>query len=170
MNILVCDEIKSDTEKLAHILDYSYGPGIKKEIFYSASDALSYIRSGAPVDICFLETVTPEMNGIELARNFRADGYAGEIVFISRNNGFAPESYEVKALGYLLKPPMPDEVRDIVNKAEDNLKKTDTNDAPDCGTVTRESGQSRENPRFRGIKRMVDYLAKRISYKSKGDK
>lgn len=162
MNILVCDGIESDMEKLTRILDYSYGSAVNKEVFHRVSDALSYVRSGAVVDICFLETITLEMNGIELARNLRADGYTGEIVFISRDNGYAPESYEVKALGYLLKPPMPHEVRDIVNKAEGNLKKKDTGGVSGCGAVMPEVGLPFESPRFRGIKRMADYLAKRI--------
>lgn len=166
MNILVCDEIKSDTEKLSRILDYSYGPAIKKEVFYRAFDALSYIRSGAAVDICFLETVTPEMNGIELARSLRADGYSGEIVFTSRNNGFAPESYEVKALDYLLKPLMPQKVRDVVNKAEGNLKKSGTDTVPVCYAVMREAAPPRENSRLGGIKHMIDYLIRRIFERS----
>lgn len=159
MNILICDEMESDANKLTYILDYSYGNAVKTAVFHSASDALSYIGSGAAVDVCFLETAMREMSGIELAKKMRAGGYEGEIVFLSRTNGFAAETYEVKALDYLIKPPIPDDVRDVLRKLEDKLRKN----GADCGAAAPEADpysgnfcvkEKRKTGRF--IKRLFD--------------
>lgn len=115
INVLICDESMSDAEDLVTILDYSYGTAMRTRVFYKSSGVLSYIR-GAPVDICFLELVMQEMSGIELAKALRANGYNGEIVFISRDKTFGPESFEVNALDYLQKPVMPEDVRNAVDK------------------------------------------------------
>lgn len=116
MNILICDESKSDARELTDILGYSYGSAMKVRTLNRATDARYYIRMDTTVDICFLEIVMQEMNGIVLAKTLRTDGYKGNFIFISRNKAFGPETYEVKALDYLLKPIMPQDVRKAVDK------------------------------------------------------
>lgn len=122
MFVLICDDNESDVKKLTSILDYSYGFAVKTVGFCQASDALSYIRSGADVDICFFETVTPGMNGIELAEQLREAGYMGEIVFLTASRVYGPDGFKVGALNYLLKPIMPEKVRGAISKAESKME------------------------------------------------
>lgn len=121
MTVLICDDNESDVKKLTSILDYSYGFAVKTVAFRQPADALDYIRSGAAVDICFLETVTQELDGIRLAEQLRAAGYADGIVFLTSTKGYGSESFEVNALDYLLKPIMPEKVRGAITKAEKRL-------------------------------------------------
>ena len=111
MYILICDDMHDDGFKLEQAIKVS-GIGAKCCYFDKGSDALSYIKTGAKVDVCFLDIVMPEMSGIELARQIRKmetdkGMKAHAIVFLTTSNEFASESFEVKAFTYLLKPPAP---------------------------------------------------------------
>lgn len=162
MNILICDANESDTNSLMEILNYSYPSDVEATVFRSAPDALSYIRSGAAADICFLETVTPEMDGIELARNLRAEGFAGEIIFISRDGTYGPETYEVKALYYLLKPPEPSEVQRAVDKAKNKRKRTGADNITAGKAVVSVAATIHGNSRFGRLKRSAGCFRKRL--------
>jgi DNA-binding LytR/AlgR family response regulator len=56
----------------------------------------------------------------------RDSGYPGEIVFLSSSNGFGPESYEVGAYRYLLKPPSRKGVEELLRDIGEKRKKEDT--------------------------------------------
>lgn len=125
MNILICDDMKSEIAKLERLLGDS-GLEIKTVAFNSGYDALDYVHSGAVVDVCFLDIVMPDMSGMKLAEQLRSDGFKGEIVFLTTSNGYAEESYGVHAFSYLLKPPRPEAVRNVLRKLDDARKKDDT--------------------------------------------
>ena len=112
MNILICDDIPVETEKLSALLNEL---GHTTVAYSRAADALAYIRSGAAADVCILDIIMPEMSGIELAQNLRKDGFSGEVVFLSASNEYGPQTYEVKAFNYLLKPLSPENVRRVID-------------------------------------------------------
>ena len=137
MNILICDDLKHDADKLHELLSASES-GHDTVIFTEAKDALEHIRSGASVDICFLDIIMPEINGVELAKQLREEGWLGYIVFLSTSKDFGPESYEVKAFSYLLKPASCESVRDVLNDINHAQKNTDTG-----GISVKATGQTR---------------------------
>lgn len=117
MNILICDDLKSEADKLAGLLGASdYLVTINQ--FHHATDALNFMRTGAVVDCCFLDIVMPEMDGIVLAKALRQEGYAGKIVFLSTSRDYGPETYTVDAFSYLLKPPTTESVKKMLEKLE----------------------------------------------------
>ena len=121
MKILICDDIKKETEHLAALLvdeDIS--------VFQSGADALEYIRAGAVVDVCILDIVMPEMNGMALAEQLRSDGWVGKVVFLSTSSEFGPQSYRVGAFDYLLKPPTPDSLKALLDRLKTETKNMDT--------------------------------------------
>lgn len=117
MNILICDDMREEADKLVKILR-DCGGKFNVTAFYNAPAALLHIRSGAVVDCCFLDIVMPEMSGVALAEALRKDGFKGELVFLSTSREYGPESYAVKAFGYLLKPPTREAVRDVLSDIE----------------------------------------------------
>lgn len=125
MHILICDDIKSDTIKLDKLLK-KIDSSIGVVCFNNTDDALNYIQRGVLVDLCFLDIIMPDMSGIALAREIRSTGYSGDIVFLTTSNSYAAQSYEINAFGYLLKPPAPAAVRDILNRLEDARALSDT--------------------------------------------
>jgi DNA-binding LytR/AlgR family response regulator len=98
--------------------------------FTNGADALSHIQAGAKTDLCFLDIIMPEMDGIVLARRLREAKYNGEIVFLTTTNEYAAESYQVNAHSYLIKPPTAQGIADILRKIEDAQKNADTAGIP----------------------------------------
>ena len=124
MNILICDDIKKESGKLAGILrDLGFEPAV----FDNGAGVLDYINAGKAADVCFLDIVMPGMNGVELAGRLRRNGYNNEIVFLTTSNDYACQSYEVKAFGYLLKPPSAESVGRVLEEIKTIREKTDTN-------------------------------------------
>lgn len=69
--------------------------------FGNAMEALAYLKSNS-VDLIFMDIRMPELNGIELAKIIDADNTL--IIFTTAYSQYAVESYDVNAIGYLVKP------------------------------------------------------------------
>ena len=120
MNILICDDMPDDGSRLEQAIKAS-GIAADCRYFDNGADALSHIKAGEKVDVCFLDIVMPEMSGIEIARQIRkmeaGNGIQTcDIVFFTSSNDFASESFEVKAFAYLLKPAEPRKVLDTLRE------------------------------------------------------
>ncbi len=107
MEIAVCDDDVLDRTLIASMLrrclyENSIGGGIM--CFSGAQELIYEIQDGKNFDLIFMDIYMDKIMGIEAARQLRAMGWHGMIVFISASSGFAVESYDVKAGGYLLKP------------------------------------------------------------------
>ena len=124
MNILICDDNKSESARLKVMLDAS-GYKLKIVVFNNGCDVLDYLHSGTVIDICFLDIIMPGISGIALAEEMRTSGYSGEIVFLSSSREYGPETYTVKAFSYLIKPLIPEAVREILKKLENKKKEAD---------------------------------------------
>jgi DNA-binding LytR/AlgR family response regulator len=125
VNILICDDQKKEAETFAAMLSDVYGFDIRAKTFFCSLEALDYVQSGAPVDVCFLDIIMPRMNGITLAEKLRSNGYRGEIVFLTNSNDFAHESYMVGAFNYMLKPPTNKCASKILNALDNAREKAD---------------------------------------------
>ena len=124
MNILICDDLADAAVQLSKIISLSF-PDADIRSFNLAGDVLAFIRSGKKPDISFLDIIMPEMDGVLLAEKMREEGYKGPIVFLSSANNYAAQSYKVSAFSYLLKPPNPNEVIDILIKVDKARKDSD---------------------------------------------
>jgi DNA-binding LytR/AlgR family response regulator len=114
MNILICDDLKEDADMLVTMLAET-GFEVQTSVFTCPKEALCHVSSGATVDVCFLDIVMPEMEGVTLAKKLREAGFAGEIIFLTASNNFAHESYNVKAFDYLLKPVNYERLKNVMN-------------------------------------------------------
>lgn len=54
-------------------------------------------------DVVFLETSMQEINGIEVARKLRENGYSDDIVFLTNNSSYVFEAFDVEAYHYIVK-------------------------------------------------------------------
>ncbi|MCL1957208.1 MAG: LytTR family DNA-binding domain-containing protein [Fibromonadales bacterium] len=124
MNILVCDDMKKDADKLAALIAQS-GFEAQTVVFTCPSQALDYFRSNTNIDACFLDIVMPKMNGIKLAEKLRENNFAKDIVFLTTSNDFASQSYQVQAFDYLLKPLTNEKVNTIMSKLKKSRENAD---------------------------------------------
>ncbi len=107
MEIAVCDDDNLDRTLTAAQLrsclsESGVGGGIT--CFTNAVELIYEIQDGKVFDIIFMDIYMDKLLGIDAARQLRAMGYSGKIVFLTATTGFAVESYDVKAAGYLIKP------------------------------------------------------------------
>ena len=137
MNILICDDMKYEANLLADFITDS-GFEVDVSIYNNPMDALEYVRSGAELDVCFLDILMPTMTGIELAEKLRDGGYTGFIVFLTSANSYAPESYRVKAFDYLMKPTVPGRVKEVLTELDKAIKNSDNS-----GVLIKGAGISR---------------------------
>ena len=66
MNILICDDMRDEALKLENAIKGA-GFKINSVYFEKGADVLKFLKTGAHIDVCFLDIIMPEMNGIELA-------------------------------------------------------------------------------------------------------
>lgn len=77
------------------ILEYCSG-----EDFFEKNDKTDY----QAFSVFFLDIQMKEMNGLEVAKRLRKEGYQGSIIFLTAFREYVFHGYEVHALNYLLKP------------------------------------------------------------------
>ena len=132
MNIMICDDIEEEAEKLKNAIFASGKPGFEGNLIYfnKGADALACILSDAKIDVSFLDVLMPQMDGITLAQKMRKAHYTGEIVFLTTTKDYAVESYDVKAYSYLLKPPNAVKVAQVLCEIADAKKNADTAGIP----------------------------------------
>lgn len=106
--IAICDENKEEATILSTLLqnileemNFPY-----KCYYYDDSSSLYNTLKIYPekYNCLFLETKLSPYNGITLAKKLRRNGYEGFIVFVSNNNDFVYEAFDVEASQYFLKP------------------------------------------------------------------
>jgi len=124
MNILICDDMKEDADRLAALIAQS-GFEAQTMVFTCPSQALDCFCSGADIDACFLDIIMPKMNGVKLAEKLRENNYAKDIVFLTTSNDFASQSYQVQAFDYLLKPLTCEKVNTIMGKLKKSQENSD---------------------------------------------
>lgn len=81
--------------------------------FNSAEAAFEYIQT-TEVDLIFLDIQMPGINGIEFAHSIPKHTL---IIFTTAYSEYALDSYEIDAIGYLVKPIDPAKFRKTVDKA-----------------------------------------------------
>lgn len=69
------------------------------------------------LDLAFLDIEMQELNGMDTARRLRALEESLQIVFVTGYTDYVYDGYVVGALGYLLKPPKPAQLDDILTRA-----------------------------------------------------
>ena len=125
MNILICDDIPDEAKKLENAVKKT---GFKANFTYfeKAHDVIEYIKTNDNIDVCFLDIIMPEMNGIELAAKMRMSGFNGKIVFLTTSNDYGVESYQVNAYFYLLKPVTAEGIARLLDEIQNTSAARDT--------------------------------------------
>ena len=106
LRIGVCDDDKEFRQRLVQMIRiWSEHSGIPTELYpFDNGDELIAKNAAFRMDIILLDIVMPLLNGMDTARELRAQDTAVKIIFLTSSPEFALESYEVRAQDYLLKP------------------------------------------------------------------
>ena len=94
------------------------------ERFSDARLAMAYLKEESHVDIIFSDINMPVLNGIEAAEIMK--NYCHFLVYVTAYRDYAPEAFESKADGYLLKPvsylAFRQEIEDLDRKFQNIIK------------------------------------------------
>ena len=107
MRIAICDDSALDRDLIEALLRrYFSASSLRPELLpYERGDVLVQdVQDGLGFDIVFLDIYMSGHLGIDTARQLRALGFDGRIIFLTATPDFAVDSYDVEASGYLLKP------------------------------------------------------------------
>lgn len=86
--------------------------------FSAGENLLRWLESHAgELDLVFLDLEMGEVDGIETARRLRAADEGLQIVFVTGHADRVFDGYGVGALGYLLKPPAPEALEEMLDRA-----------------------------------------------------
>ena len=116
LKISLVDDDPTDRELLHSLLSDTFQKtDITPEIteFENAEDFLTSFEPEL-YDLCFLDIYMKEMNGMDAARRIRELDPELAIVFLTSSTDYVYEGYEVQALRYLTKPPVPEKVHDVI--------------------------------------------------------
>ena len=126
MNVLIIDD-EPKARKLLEVLITENCPKIKQ--ISLAEDLLSgveIIKKETP-QIVFLDIEMPVHSGLEIMDFIPENIRNFEIIFTTAYSEYAIQAFELSAIDYLLKPIRPEKLKDAVEKAINNIGKSDIN-------------------------------------------
>lgn len=107
--IALCDDEEADLDKTEQMLR-RYGrkhpeTGLIMERFLNADSLLNRIREkNYRPDLIFMDIYMSEKSGIDAAKELRAMGNSGKLIFLTTSREHALDAFGVEALQYLVKP------------------------------------------------------------------
>ena len=103
------------------IKDYLFKHNVMGSINYF-NNAKDLLRQ--PIyDVYFLDILIRDMNGIELGKILKQKNEKCEIIYITDQRNYGPQTYEVKAFNYLLKPINIEEINDTLDRLFEKIIK-----------------------------------------------
>lgn len=106
MKIAVCDDEVHFIDAICPLLEqWAKERGIRLRLCrFTNGDDLVEAHRNEGMDLIILDVIMPLLSGMDVARELRNMDQTVPIVFLTSSRGFAVDSYEVKALNYLIKP------------------------------------------------------------------
>lgn len=128
--IAICDDEPIITSQVENII-YKYADdvsiAVEVKTFSSAEELYKKMKEGQGFNLIFLDIEMGDMNGVEVARKIRSDlkDYRVEIVYISGNDGYDRELFDVSPLHFIPKPIDPELVNRDISLAIERAKQNE---------------------------------------------
>ena len=126
LSIAVCDDDETDLQYITGLVNAWAAQAripVSVRTFPSAEAFLFHYAENRDFDILLLDVEMGKLNGIDLARQIRAQDSCVQIVFITGYSDFMAEGYDVSALHYLMKPICAEKLSEVLNRAVRKLHK-----------------------------------------------
>lgn len=109
------ERLLEDSQPQTRFLEFSSGEGLLRWMAHHEGE----------LNLVFLDMEMGELDGMETARRLRKAEDGLQIVFVTGYADRVFDGYSVGALGYLLKPAKPDQLKDILARAAQALDRTE---------------------------------------------
>lgn len=108
-NIAICDDDKSICSQLENIIllyANTFGSNIDIQVYYSGEDLLSDYKQNIEIDLLFLDIELFSLSGIDIGNKIRKEynNHSMQIIYISGNEKYAMNLFEIHPLNFLIKP------------------------------------------------------------------
>lgn len=116
MKIAICDDEKQIINEYSKIInEYLFENNVVCSVdgFTQGKD---FLLLAGEYDLVFLDYDLPDMNGMDVARNIRANDGRISIVFLTAYPEHVYDSFEVDAFRYLLKPVSKEKIYETIDK------------------------------------------------------
>ena len=113
MKIAICDDEKYIRDFLAECISDEITDAIVK-CYESAEDLL---EAAYNPDILFLDIQMPGIDGMELAKQVRANGSDAVIIFVTALEEYVFNAFDVRAFNYLVKPIDKNKLNEVLHAA-----------------------------------------------------
>ena len=126
LSIAVCDDDETDLQYITGLVNAWAARAripVSVRTFPSAEAFLFHYAENRDFDILLLDVEMGKLNGIDLAKQLRAQNARMQIVFVTGYPDFIAEGYEVSALHYLMKPVRPEKLGEVLDRAADLSRK-----------------------------------------------
>ena len=120
LSIAVCDDDETDLQYITGLVNTWAAQAripVSVRTFPSAEAFLFHYAENRDFDILLLDVEMGKLNGIDLARQIRAQDSCVQIVFITGYSDFMAEGYDVSALHYLMKPVKTGKLEEVLSRA-----------------------------------------------------
>ncbi len=117
--ILVDDELKA-LKNLEKKIKKIYPDFLHLGSFNQPEKALEFLNNNE-VNLVFLDIEMPNLSGFDLLSKVNDPNF--EIIFVTAYNQYAIDAIRHAAIGYIVKPIDIDELKDSIEKAQENIKK-----------------------------------------------
>ncbi len=120
LSIAVCDDDETDLQYITGLVNAWAAQAripVSVRTFPSAEAFLFHYAENRDFDILLLDVEMGKLNGIDLARQIRAQDSCVQIVFITGYSDFMAEGYDVSALHYLMKPVKTGKLEEVLSRA-----------------------------------------------------
>ena len=124
MKIAICEDNLSDSRLLSGILmKYQAAQSLDFAIchFRDGNSMIKAAQSDHNIQIIFMDILMSTPSGLETARAIRNSGNTCHIIFTTESTDYYPESYEVHAQHYLVKPLTYERVCQALDRCRDSL-------------------------------------------------
>lgn len=103
--VVVVDDVAREARALAEMIRTSpQFDGAEVVELTTASDLRSYLTSGKPLDVLFVDVCLGEKNGIELVERLQAAGRGAQVVYVSGHDEFHTRVYATPHVSFVRKP------------------------------------------------------------------
>lgn len=119
MRIAICD----DEEKVREILLRKVGAAFPEDPIDTFSSGEELLKASEVPDILLLDIKMPGISGMEVAKALRERADKTVIIFITGEEQYVFDSFDVQAFHYLVKPFTDQKLGEVLNKAKELITK-----------------------------------------------
>lgn len=121
LRIGICDDVSEARMTLRAALERALERRRMEGTFFEFSSGEGLLRwlerHAGELDLVFLDIKMGDLDGMDAARRLRALDGDLQLVFVTGYDKYVFDGYAVGALGYLLKPPGPEQLDDVLDRA-----------------------------------------------------